>query len=90
LCTPDNKVLYSAAANKIKTYGDQVLDIDLGGPAKYPWTFTKTDLDFSVIGIDFLTVYKLTADPFNRCLIDKTNDIHFPLQPASAISPRLC
>jgi len=88
-CTPDNKVLYSATENEIKTYGDKVLDIDLGGPAKYSRTFTKTDLNFSVIGVDFLMAYKLTVNPFNRCLIDKANDIRIPLQPASAILPRL-
>jgi len=56
-------VLYSATANEITTYGDQVLDVDLGGPAKYSWTFIKTDLNFSVIEFDFLTAYELTVDP---------------------------
>ena len=52
---PDSKVLYSAAANKIQTYGEKVLDSNFGSDCNYMWCFTKTDLRISVIEIDFLT-----------------------------------
>ena len=49
-----------------------------------------TNLNFSVIGIDFLTAYKLTVDPFNFCLVDKINNRIIPLKPAFTNPLQLC
>ena len=87
---PNSKVLYSATANEIRTCGDCVLDVNFKTPQNYSWNFTKTDLNFSIIGLDFLNAHKLTVDVHNRCLIDKENDLTIPLSPASVQPPKLC
>ena len=87
---PDSKVLYSATANEIQTYGEKVLDINFGSDCNYTWCFTKTDLRFSVIGIDFLTAHKLIVDSYNRCLIDKNRNCVIPLFPAHSVPPKIC
>ena len=83
--------MYSATSNEIRTYGEQVLDVNFGAEKNYPWCFTKTDLNFCIIGIDFLTAYQLTVDSFNRCLIDQNQNLVIPLSPVySATPPKIC
>ena len=67
-----------------------MLDVNFKTPQNYSWNFTKTDLNFSIIGLDFLNAHKLTVDVHNRCLIDKENDLIIPLSPASVQPPKLC
>jgi len=87
---PQNKVLYSATANEIHTFGECELDVNFNTSQNYSWNFTKTDLDFSIIGLDFLSAHKLTVDSYNRCLVDKVNNSIIPLRAISANSPKLC
>ena len=47
--------------NKLKTNFNSFVD--------NTWDFVKTDLNFSIIGLDF----KLTVDTNKRCLIDTRN-----------------
>ena len=51
---PDPTVLYSVTSNVIQMYGKQSLKINLNSPVDYTWDFIKTDLNFSIIGLDFL------------------------------------
>ena len=44
---PDSKVLYSATANEMQMYDEEVLDIIFGFDCNYTWCFTETDLRFS-------------------------------------------
>ena len=87
---PNSEVLYSATANEIQTYGEKVLDINFGSDCNYMWCFTKTDMRFSVIGIDFLTAHKLIVDSYNHCLIDKNCNCIIPLFPAHFVPPKIC
>ena len=86
----DEKVLYSATSNEIHTFDDKNLNVKFNASGEYPWKLTVTNLNFSVIGIDFLTAYKLTVDPFNFCLVDKINNRIIPLKPAFTNPPQLC
>ena len=85
-----SKVLYSATANEIRTYGECVLNVNFNTPQNYSWNFTKIDLNFSIIGLNFHNTHKLTIDVYNCCLVDKENDLTIPLSPASVHSPKLC
>ena len=49
--------------------------------------FIKTDLNFSIIGLDFLNFYKLTVDTNKRCLIDTCNNVVINLNPCYCKSP---
>ena len=73
--SPDPTVLYSATSNVIQTYGKQTLKINFNSSIDYTWDFIKTDLNFSIIGLDFLNFYWLTVDTNKRCLIDTCNNV---------------
>ena len=78
---PDPIVLYFATSNVIQTYGKQTLKINFNSSVDYTWGFIKTDLNFSIIGLDFLNFYKLTVDTYKRCLIDIRNNVVINLNP---------
>ena len=67
-----------------------MLDVNFNTPQDYSRNFRKTDLDFSIIGLDFLNAHKLTVDIYNRCLVDKENNLIIPLRAASVHPPKLC
>ena len=53
----------------------------------YTWDFIKTDLNFSIIGLDFLNFYKLIVDTNKRCLIDTRYNVAVNLSPFYCKSP---
>ena len=67
-----------------------MLDVNFNTPQDYSGNFTETDLDFSIIGLEFLDAHKLTVDIYNRCLVDKENNLIIPLRPASVHLRKLC
>ena len=71
----DPDVLYSATSNAIQTYVKITLKINFHSSVNYTWDFIKTDLNFLIIGLDFLNFYKLTVDTNKRCLIDTRNNV---------------
>ena len=84
---PDPTVLYSATSNVIQTYGKHTLKINFNSSVNYIWDFIKTDLNFSIIGLDFLNFYKLTVDTYKRCLIDTRNNVAINLNPCYCKPP---
>ena len=84
---PDPTVLYSATSNIIQTYAKQTLKINFNSSVDYTWDFIKTDLNFSIIGLDFLNFYKLTVDTYKRCLIDTRNNVVINLNPCYCKPP---
>ena len=84
---PDPTVLHSATSNIIQTYGKQTLKINFNSSVDYTWDFIKTDLNFSIIGLDFLNFYKLTVDTYKRCLIDTRNNVVIDLNPCYCKPP---
>ena len=73
--SPDPTVLYSATSYAIQTYGKQTLKINFNSSIGYTWDFIKTDLNFSIIELDFLNFYKVTVDTNKCCLIDTCNNV---------------
>ena len=72
-------------------HDEQVVNVNFGAEKNYPLCFTKADLNFCIIGIDFLTAYQLTVDSFNRCLINQNQNLAIPLSPVySATPPKIC
>ena len=84
---PNPTVLYSATSNVIQTYGKQTLKINSNFSVDYTWDFIKTDLNFSIIGLDILNFYKLTVDTNKRCLIDTRNNVVINLNPCYCKPP---
>ena len=67
-----------------------MLDINFGSNSNYTRCLTKTDLRYSVIGIDFLTAHKLIVNSYKRCLIDKNHNCVIPLFPAYSVPQKIC
>ena len=83
--SPDSTVLYSAPSNVIQTFGKQTLKIN--SSLNYTWDFIKTDINFSIIGLDFFNFCKLTVDT-NKCsLIDTHNNFFINLYPCYCKPP---
>lgn len=63
--------LTAANGTKINTYGEPMLDVNIGlrrsFPSRFPWKFVVADLKQPIIGLDFLRHYKLIP-------IDRPND----------------
>ena len=68
-------VLYSTTSNVIQMYDKQTLKINFNSSVDYTGDFVKTDLNFSIIGLDFVNFYKLRIDTNKRCLIDTRNNV---------------
>ena len=77
----DLTVLYSATSNVIQTYGKQTLKSNFNSSPVYTWDFIKSDLNFSIIGLDFWNFYKLMVDANKRCLLDTHNNVIINLNP---------
>ena len=73
--------------NFLQCFDDKNLNVKFNASGEYPWKITVTNLNFSVAGIDFLIVNKLTVDPFNFCLVDKINNRVIPLKQLSLTYP---
>ncbi|CAH8676919.1 unnamed protein product [Schistosoma rodhaini] len=60
------------AANKteIKTFGEQLLTLDLGIRRRLNWVFIIADVRHPILGADFLSSYNLLVDVKKRKLID--------------------
>lgn len=76
--TKSNKItcppLYAANGTKIKTYGTQNVEVQIG-TKRYSWDFIVADVQIAIIGADFLSYHELTIDLKNKQLISsKTNE----------------
>ncbi|BES93979.1 multicellular organismal development [Nesidiocoris tenuis] len=71
--------LFAANGTPIPTFGEQLIDIDLGLRRKFCWPFIIADVKCPIIGADFLANFGLLIDVKNKQLIDKSTKL---VQPA--------
>lgn len=72
---PTTFELYAANGERIKTYGERFLTLNLGLRHPIKWTFVFADVSRPVIGADFLTHNKLIVDFTGKRLIDGTTKL---------------
>ena len=72
---PAEYKLFAANSTTINTYGEKVLQLNLGLRRDFKWNFVIADVDQNIIGADFLTKYNLLVDIKNRRLIDGTTSV---------------
>ncbi|KAA5634984.1 hypothetical protein F3G58_34850, partial [Pseudomonas aeruginosa] len=73
LCERRAKTSYQiSAANGtvIDTYGYTQLNVNLGSRRNFPWRFVVADVTKAIIGVDFLSHYRLIVDVSQQRLID--------------------
>eukprot|EP00117_Sycon_ciliatum_P039851 scpid21637/ scgid29378/ Retrotransposable element Tf2 155 kDa protein type 1 len=67
--------LRAANQSSIATYGQQLLDLDLGLRRTFKWVFVVADVSYPILGADFLGHFQLTVDLAARCLRDSTTQL---------------
>ena len=59
----------------VSTYGTIAVTLDLSLRRAFTWQFVIADVQWSIIGVDFLSHYELLVDPRNKRLIDTTTQL---------------
>jgi len=54
----------------IQCWGEKQLQVQFSG-RRFTWKFLLADVQFAIIGVDFLRHFQLLVDPAGGCLIDK-------------------
>lgn len=67
--------LSAANGTAIDTYGYLTLNLNLGLRRAFPWRFVVADVTKAIIGVDFLSHYRLIVDISNQRLIDSLTNI---------------
>lgn len=67
--------LLAANGSKITTYGEKLCSLDFGFRRKFVWPFIVANTCYPILGLDFLTHYKLLLDPYARTITDATTGI---------------
>lgn len=73
--TPEPFVLYAANNTQIKTFGTQLLSLDLGLRRNFRWKFIIAQVTTPIIGADFLRHYGLLVDLKGRKLVDSLTNL---------------
>lgn len=72
---PSPFTLHAANATKIHTYGQRSLTLDLGLRRQFPWVFTVADVQYPILGADFLSAFGLVVDVKRRRLSDSLTSL---------------
>lgn len=67
--------LYASNNTKIKTYGEERLNLNLGLKQNFLWSFCVADVPRPILGADFLSNFGLMVDLKNKRLVDPKNQI---------------
>ena len=67
--------LYAANGTLIPVFDYVILELNLGARRPYLWHFYVADIDRPILGIDFLSHFKILIDPYARLLIDSVTNV---------------
>lgn len=70
--------LIAANNSPIHTYGQRILNLDLGLRRQITWPFIVADVKTAIIGADLLAHYGLLIDLKSKRLVDKTTSLVVP------------
>lgn len=68
--------LYVSNGFQINTYGQKLLQLDLGLRRSFKWPFIIADVDKPIIGADFLKHFNILVDICGKKLIDITTSVY--------------
>lgn len=69
-CTSHTFTLLAANNTTVRTYGTKLVTLNLGFQWPFKWIFTIAEVQYPIIGIDFLQYHKLLVDVHNKRLLD--------------------
>lgn len=82
--------LYAANDTPIATFGEKLINLDLGLRRPYKWVFTIADVSKPIIGADLLQHYDLLVDVKRKRLCDRSTSLevigHLSSQPSTQLS----
>ncbi|BES97091.1 multicellular organismal development [Nesidiocoris tenuis] len=81
--------LYAANETPIKTYGQRLLNLDLGLRRIFPFVFTLADVSRPIIGADFLQHFGLLVDIKCQRLLDRVTTLTSQGTVTSRITPSI-
>ncbi|XP_063919425.1 uncharacterized protein LOC135134629 [Zophobas morio] len=85
----DEYKLFSVTGTPFCTYGLVTLSLNLGLRREFRWTFIIADVDYAIIGADFLHHFNLPVDIRNGCLTDPLTKISMNGQVCSVEVPTI-
>ena len=68
--------LFNANGLPIKCWGEQPMTLSFGG-RRFAWTFLLADVQFPIIGVDFLRHHRLLVDPAHNKLVHTASSQSF-------------
>ena len=68
--TPAALTLQAANGSAIETFGQRLLQLDLGLRRVFPWVFIIARVPYAILGLDFLEHHGLVVDPRKREIRD--------------------
>ena len=67
--------LHAANNTTIATYGQRLLQVNVGFRRSFPWVFLVADVQQPILGADFLQHFHLQVDLHSKTLIDSTTHL---------------
>ena len=71
----DDSSLVAANGTKINSYGEKLLNLNLGLRREFVWPFVIADVQYPILGADFLSYFNLSISMHDRTIIDNVTDI---------------
>jgi cleavage and polyadenylation specificity factor subunit 1 len=81
--------LQAANNTSIRTYGTKHLTLNLGLRRAFKWTFIIAEVQYPILGIDFLQSHKLLVDVPNKRLLDTITRLKVSIITSSLQPPKL-
>lgn len=72
---PEEVKLFAANHSEITTFGNRLLDLDLGLRCKFKWFFVIANVQTPILGADFLRYFELLIDIKGQRLIDNKTSL---------------
>ena len=72
-----NSKLRAANGSAINTYGERLINLNLGLHRKFSFPFIIADVGYNILGSDFLDEYDLLVDIRGKQLVDKVTNLSF-------------
>lgn len=84
--------LKAANGSNIKTYGERLLNVDVGFNRILPWVFTVADVDHAIIGSDFLQHHDISIHLKNKQLTHNPSRLYITAKTTNrpSIAPIIC
>ena len=86
---PDGGSLRAANGSNIQTYGEKLLTLNIGLRRDFTFVFIVADVQYPIIGADFLSKFKINVDIHNRTLTDAETSVSVQIDTLISDQPNI-